>query len=188
MTLDQLLRSRRSIRSYQPREVGDALITEILDLARYAPSSMNSQPCCFVVIRNADAKRRLALLKNAYCPREKRAYAADFLATAPVVVAVCVEKGRAHDRERENGVLATAHLLLAAHQRGLGGVYLSAYQPHDGALAAGISRELGLPPEVEPVTLVPLGFPAETPPAKEMRPLADLIHHERWAPGELTRV
>jgi nitroreductase len=94
------------------------------------------------------------------------------------VVEVCVERDRAHGRERENGILAAAHLLLAAHARGLGGTYLTAYQPHDPALEGEIRLLLRLPPDIDPVALVPLGFPAERPAPKELRPLSDLIHDE----------
>jgi nitroreductase len=181
MTLDETIRGRRSIRRYQHREVPEALVREILDLASHTPSSMDGQPWCFVVIRNADAKKRLAAIKNAHCPVEKREqYPADFLAAAPVIIAVCVDKRRANDRERENGILATALLLLAAHARGLGSVYLSAYQPHSPALALEVGRLLELPPEIEPVTLIPLGFAAEIPPPKTMRGLTEMIHHERF--------
>jgi nitroreductase len=184
VTTDECIRSRRSIRRYQPHDVPDSLVREILDLARHAPSSMNDQPCCFVIVRDGETKRRLAAVKNLCSPVEKRGYPADFLVSAPVVVAVCVEQNRAHDRERENGILATAMLLLAAHQRGLGGVYLSAYQPRDPALATEIRRLLALPREVEPVTLVPLGYPAESPSPKAMRPLATLVHDGAFDRGD----
>jgi nitroreductase len=177
--MDEVLRGRRSIRHYAGREVPDALVREILDLARHAPSSMDAQPCCFVVIRSPAALERLATIKDAYCPVDKReAYPAGFLSRAPVVVAVCVERGRAHGRERENGILVAAHLLLAAHARGLGGAYLTAYQPHDPGLEREIRLLLRLPRDIDPVALVPLGFPAEMPAPKELRPLAELVHDE----------
>jgi nitroreductase len=185
MTFEESIRSRRSIRRYQPREVPDSLVTEILDLCRHAPSSMNGQPWCFIVIRDPETKRRLATIKSEHCPPEKRAYTADFLAAAPVMIAVCVERDRSYGRERENGILATAYLLLAAHQRGLGSVYLCAYQPHDPALRLEIHRLLRLPAEIEPVTLIPLGFSAEIPAPKEMRSLPEMIHYEAFGPRVL---
>jgi nitroreductase len=181
VTLGECVRGRRSIRRYQPREVPEALVSEILDLARHAPSSMDGQPCCFVILRRGETKKRLAVIKDAHCPPGKRAgYPAGFLAAAPLVVAVCVERDRAHGRERENAILATAFLLLAAHERALSGVYLSAYQWDDPALALEIARLLDLPPGIEPVTLVPLGYPAEDPPPKTMRSLKTLVHHETF--------
>jgi nitroreductase len=180
VTGEQLLRSRRAIRRYQRRDVPDDLIEAILDTARYAPSSMNGQPWCFVVVRQVETKRELARMKNMYCPLDKRTYPADFLAEAPVIVAICVERWRSHRRERENGVLAAAYVMFAACERGLGSVFLTAYQPDEPALAEEIARLLGLPDGIEPVALVPLGFAAEVPPPKELRALADVVHHERF--------
>jgi len=180
VNLDEGLRGRRSIRRYAERDVSDALLREVLDLARHAPSSMDDQPCCFVAIRAGDSKRRIAAAKNAHSPPDKRAFPADFVSDAPVVVAVCVERARAHGRVRENGVLATAFLLLAAHARGLSGVYLSAYESENDTLAPQIAALLGLPDGIQPVTLVPLGFPAEEPGAKRLRPLDEIVHAEAY--------
>jgi nitroreductase len=98
MNLEEALRTRRSIRRYTPRDVPEALLRELLDLARHAPSSMDGQPCVLVAVKDPGRKRRIAALKNAHCPPAKSAFRADFLARAPVVVAVCVERARAHDR------------------------------------------------------------------------------------------
>jgi nitroreductase len=180
VTFHDAVRTRRSIRRYANRSVPDELLVDVLDLARHAPSSMDGQPCCFVVIRDPALKARIVSVKNAACPPGKRAFPADFLLDAPVVVAVCVDREKAHDRLRENGVLATGHLLLAAHAAGLGGVYLSAYESHGDGLCRELGALLGLPDSVEPVTLVPLGFPAEIPAPKALRPLAELLHREQY--------
>ena len=178
---DEVLRDRRSIRRFAPRGVPDELVREILDLARHAPSSMGAQPSCFVVIRSRDALERLAAIKDAHCAPDKReAYPAGFLARAPLVVAVCIERGRAHGRGREGGILAASHLLLAAHARGLGGTYLTAYQPDDPGLEREVRVLLRLPDEVDPIALVPLGFPDERPAPRKLRPLGELIHQETF--------
>jgi nitroreductase len=79
MEFDEAVKGRRSIRKYGNRRVEDSLIEEILDLARYAPSSMNGQPWTFMVIRDDAIKRKLVQIKNKYCPIEKQEYRADFL-------------------------------------------------------------------------------------------------------------
>jgi nitroreductase len=184
MRLDEAMRGRRSIRRYTRRDVPDEVVRELLDLARHAPSSMDGQPWCFIVIRSEETKRKLATLKNAHCAPEKRtAFPADFLSDAPVVVAVCVERRRSHDRERENGALAAAHLLLAAHARGLGGVYLTTRGTTSAQLTEEIRTLLGLPPDVEPEALIPIGFPAESPRPKSLRPLTEMIHSEAYRPA-----
>lgn len=84
-----------------------------------APSSMNGQPWRFIVVKAEKTKEHLVEIKNRYCPVEKQDYEADFLRKAPVVIVVCVDKEKSYEREIENGVLATANLMLGACSRGL---------------------------------------------------------------------
>ena len=177
-SFEEVVLQRRSIRRYQQRDIPQAVITEILDTARQAPSSMNGQPWCFVIVRDAETKGRMSELKNRFCPSGKRSFSADFLSQAPVIVVVGVDKELSFGRELENGVLATAWLLLAAQKHGLGSVYLSAYQPHDRGLEVELGKLLHLPEGIRLVTLLPLGYPAETPSTKQLRPLTEMLHHE----------
>ena len=177
-SFEEVVLQRRSIRRYQTRDVPEAVITEILESTRQAPSSMNGQPWCFVVVRDAETKRRISELKNRFCPCEKSSFLADFVAQAPVIVAVGVDQDRSFGRDLENGVLATAWLLLAAQDKGLGSVYLSAYQPHVRGLEVELGKLLHLPEGIRLVTLLPLGYPDETPPTKQLRPLSEMTHHE----------
>jgi nitroreductase len=178
MDVDQTIRGRRSIRRYQDRGIEDPVIEEILDLARHAPSSMNGQPWHFVVVRDEEAKRRLAAIKNRHCPLEKQAYRADFIEQAPLIVVVCVDKRESYDREIENGLLAASHILLAAQEKGLGSVYMSAHKAGEPAVAEDIRQALGIPGHVAPISLVPLGYPDERPEPKAMKPLKEMISRD----------
>ncbi len=44
MEFDELIRSRRSIRGFKNMPVPKDVIIDIMEVARYAPSSMNTQP------------------------------------------------------------------------------------------------------------------------------------------------
>jgi nitroreductase len=184
VTVDEALRMRRSARRYLARDVPDGVLVEILDLARHAPSSMDGQPWRFLVIRDRARLERLAALKNAHCPPDKRDYPADFLADAPVAVIVAVDRADAHGRGCESGILATAWLLLAAHARGLSGVYLTAYNA--STLAADLAALVGLPGDLDPITIVPLGYRADVPRPKSFRPLAAHLLPESLHDGRLT--
>jgi nitroreductase len=180
MEFDQVVRTRRSIRRYSVQPPAESVIAELLELVRWAPSSMNGQPWHFVLVREPATKHKLAALKNRFVPADKRAFPADFLVAAPWIIVICVDRELAHDRELENGLLAAGWLLLAATSRGLGSVYLSAYQPRDPGLERELAALLSLPPQIRPISIVPLGYPAETPAAKTVRPLASILHHERY--------
>lgn len=141
---------------------------------------MNGQPWHFVVVRDAAVKRALAEIKNRHCPPAKQAFPADFVARAPVVVVVCVDVKRSYDRGLENGVLAAGHLLLAARSHELGSVYMSARTPGRPRLRADVKKLLRIPTGVEPVSIVPLGYPARRPGPKRLRSLRAMIHDERF--------
>jgi nitroreductase len=153
---------------------------ELIDLARHAPSSMNGQPWHFVLVRSEEAKARLADIKNRYCPSAKRSYTADFLRRAAWIVVVCVDREKSCGREIENAVLATAILLLAAHHRGLGSVFMTAHSSEESGLSDDVRALLGVPAGVVPITIVPLGRPDEVPVAKHLTPLEKMVHVEKF--------
>ncbi len=180
MEFDEVVRARRSIRTFSSSEVPDELLKSLIDCALRAPSSMNGQPWCFIVVRSAETKRLLAETKDRYCPPEKREYPAGFLREAPVVVVTCVDRAKAFDRGIESGVLATGHLLLAAANRGLTGVYMSAYKTGTPALADEIRAILGVPPDFDPVTILPIGYPGEAAGPKTLRNAEEVVFRESF--------
>jgi len=179
VNLQDAIRQRRSIRKYGEHRVKEAIVRRLLDLSRYAPSSMNGQPWHFVVVRHSATKRALVRIKNRYCPPKKKAYSADFLKDATIVV-ICVEKERSHGRAIENGVMAAAMFMLAAQGCGLGTVYMSAQQKGKPALKKEISRLLRLPNSILPIAIIPFGYPAEVAQKKEIRELKEITHFEHF--------
>ena len=69
------------MRAFQDKDVSEELITKLLEAARIAPSASNRQEWRFVVVRDADKRRKLA----------EAAQGQKFVAQAPVVLACCAE-------------------------------------------------------------------------------------------------
>lgn len=94
-TFEQLVRRRRATPHFSSEEVPAAVIESALQLAAEAPSGYNTQPWRFVVVRNADVRRRL---RAAAFDQEK-------ITEAPVVIVACAE----HDawQERMDEILRT---------------------------------------------------------------------------------
>jgi len=180
MQIDKIIKGRRSIRRYQDRDIPNSAIKELLGLTIHAPSSMNGQPWHFIIIRDKKIKEQLVEIKNKYCPVEKKEYKADFLRKAPVVIAVCVDKEKSYERETENGVLATANLMLGAYSRGLGSVYLSAYRIGEPGISQEVKQVLNIPQHIDPITIIPLGYPDEIPERKKLTPLEKIISYETF--------
>ena len=180
MEFDAVVSARRSIRTFSHEDVPDELVKSLIECAMQAPSSMNGQPWCFIVVRNPETKRLLAEIKDKHCPPEKREFPAGFLEAAPVIVITCVERSKAYDRGMESGILATGHLLLAAASQGLSTVYLSAYKIGAPEVADDIREILQIPAEIDPVTIVPIGYPGEAPEPKSVKPAEEVIFHEAF--------
>ncbi len=60
--LDQLFRNARTRNGWTDRPVSDALIHELYDLLKWAPTSGNGSPARFVWVRSAEGKAKLAAL------------------------------------------------------------------------------------------------------------------------------
>jgi len=73
-----------------------------------------------------------------------------------------------------DATIAMDHLVLAATALGLGTCWIAAFDPQ-------ATREVfGLPDDVEPIALTPLGLPDKPPAATPRRPLEELVSFERW--------
>ena len=167
-TLDAIL-TRRSIRKYTDQAVPDELVSRLLQAAMAAPSAGNEQAWQFIVIRD----RALLDAVPKFHP-----YAA-MLKYASVAVLVCGDL----TREKFKGCwvqdcsAATQNLLLAATTMELGAVWTGVY-PFEERVA-GMRKLLDLPEQVIPLSLVPIGFPAEQP-GKADRFDRSRIHRDRW--------
>lgn len=169
MDFFELISARYSVRAYKPDPVPDALLEQVLEAARLAPTAANRQAFALIVLHTAGRQEEL-----------RRIYHRDWFASAPLVIAACGEPAAAWvRRDRKNYVdvdvaIAMDHLILAAAALGLGTCWVAAFDP-DAA------REvLRLPRTVEPIAFTPLGYPADVSRPKERKPLADLVRYEHW--------
>lgn len=161
--------SRRSVRKYTGEPVTDDQVGHLLKAAMSAPSAGNQQPWCFVVIRSQDVLDRIP---------EVHPYAA-MAPHASVVIAVCGDlSGLKHeDYWVQDCSAATENVLLAAHEIGLGAVWLGVY-PLENRIE-GVRKLLGLPEQVIPLSLIAVGHPAESPPTVD-RFDPDRVHFDHW--------
>ena len=169
MDLFETIQARQSVRAYQPTDVPADKLAAILSAANQAPSAGNLQAYEIYVTHNQATKRALA----------KAAWNQDFLAQAPVVLIFCTHPARSAPRYGERGqrlyclqdtTIATAYAQLAATAMGLATCWIGAFD--DEAVA----RAIDLPPGRQPVAILPIGNPAETPPRTPRRTLTDMVH------------
>jgi nitroreductase len=161
----EAIRNRRSIRRYQRKDVPEEKLTQVLEAGRWAPSAHNSQCRQFIVVRNENTRRELA----------KIATYGSFLAESPVAIAVVIDSS-ASNHPAEDGAAATQNMLLAAYSIGLGSCWIGAY---GSGYEAGARRILGIPDDKRLLSLISLGYPAESGGSTRVE-LSQLVGYERF--------
>lgn len=167
----ELVGERYSCRNYDPAEPVDAdMVRAVIDAARLAPSATNRQPWTFVAV--TDAETRAAILA-----KSRPAFI-----NAPVVIVACGHHAdswhRPSDGKDHTDVdlsIAVEHICLAAASLGLGTCWVCSFD------VDATRRVLGLPDDVEPVALIPLGYPADTVvPDKKRKNLDEILKWEKF--------
>jgi len=160
-----LLRLRRSIRTFQNRDIAREDLEKIVDSARFAPTARNVQPWEFVVVTD---KHKLTALANL-------AENGRFMAQAAACIAVFSTDTKYY---LEDGCAATCNILLAATALGIGSCWIAgdkkSYCQEVGIL-------LNAPINMKLISMVALGYPQEKDCFKPMdkRKLKELLHWEK---------
>jgi nitroreductase len=200
----EAIRTTRSLRRFRPDPIPDEVLRELLEAATSAPSGGNSQGWRFVVIRDAEQRRRVgALYKEGWDeysppsrlaaitdPRERRrvesAYhlGAHMGDEAPVLVLFCAPRprpagGASSFASRTAGASvypAVQNLLLAARARGIGGCLTTIHLYRE----AQVKELLGIPEDVDTYALVPIGYPRDNFGPVRRKPVEEVSFLDRW--------
>jgi nitroreductase len=167
------IKTRRSIRRFAERMVEEKKIETLLRAAMQAPSSRNSQPWHFIVITE---RKTLSAVPEFHTH-------AKMLHEAPLAIMVCGDLRIEQSIEYINTdcSAATENLLLAAHDLGLGAVWLGIY-PREQRVEE-IRRLLDIPRHVIPISLVALGYAAEDK-EPEDRFRSERVHRDSWSAAD----
>ena len=162
---------RRSVRAYQQKPVSDDMVADLLSAAMAAPSACGKDPWRFVVARQKPTLQALATaLPNG-----------SMSAGAPLGIVVGGDLDAAHANELsyllQDCAAAIENLLLAAPALGLGACWLGIH-PRPPRIEA-VSKILGLPANIVPVSGIAIGWPAEEKVART-RFDAKYVHKETW--------
>jgi len=151
MSFLDIARKRCSVRSYLSREVEEEKLLQVLEAARIAPSACNLQPWRIIVVRDPQKKEALY-----------EAYPRDWFIKAPVILTICVDHTQSWKRSdgKDYGdvdiAIAVDHMTLAAADLGLGTCWIGAFNVFK------CSQALQLADHLEPIAMLPLGYPAKT--------------------------
>jgi len=180
MPLDEVMETQRAIRRLKPDPVDDEVILRLIDLAIRAPTGSNAQSWEFIIVRDPKIKKGLARLNRQAWglygrigrrvtrdnPKRRRIFdavqwQADHFEEVPVIVVACL-KGRyipfLHiSTTTYFGSIfpSVQNLLLAARAVNLGAALTTI--PLWNLIS--VRRILGLPWNVTPCAVIPLGWP-----------------------------
>jgi F420 biosynthesis protein FbiB-like protein len=195
-TFAALIKSRRSIRRYDPRPIDPATVEALLEAGTWAPSAHNRQPWRFAVLTEASAREKLArrmgdLLRSARLddgddPADVEADASRSYARisgAPLVIVAFLtledmdtypdpERGAAERLMAVQGVaMAVNNILLAAHAAGLGACWMCAPL----FCSPAVVEAVGAPAHWQAQALLTLGYPASKGKVPVRRAVADVV-------------
>ena len=168
MDFSTLAKTRFSCRKYLPEMPSDQLISDVLEIARVAPSAANFQPWKFIVLN-----------EKSILDKVKSTYGRPWLSSAPMIIVACGNHQSSWKRDDGKDhcdidlAIAIDHITLAATSLGLATCWICKF---DAKMAAGI---LELPPNWEAVALIPIGFPDGDPDTerheKLRKPLDEIV-------------
>ncbi len=167
------IKSRRSIRSFEDRDVPDGALETLIEAASCAPSAGNIQPWIFVIVKEPETRHWLA----------QAALRQTFIQKAPIVLVVCADEVRSSVRYGDRGrslyciqdtSAAVENIILSAHSLGLGACWVGAFREEE------VRQILRIPEGVRPVAIVPVGYPAESPRPRRKRPFQEILRYESF--------
>lgn len=166
----ELIKSRRSIRSYRPDAIPKELLDAVLEAGTYAPSAMGRQSATIVAVTDKAVRDELMRLNAEVMGNQSDPYYG-----APVIVLVLADG--TIPTYIEDGSCVLENLMLAAHAVGLGSVWVNRErQIFDSERGKQLLREWNLPTTLRGVGAIALGYPqGEAPQPKERK--KDYIVH-----------
>ena len=203
----KVIQDRRSIREYTAEPVSDQDLDLILEAARQAPSGENAQPWRFIIVRDAETRKKLGALAGGGSGRrftsefvtkqmqerftglqdeEKKKAAFEkltsgkvsaFLADAPVDLIVCGKKG-VWDMPYDTSA-AIENILLMVTALNLGACWVIA-PCIDIRDEERVKELLGMPEDYKAVSIISIGHPTRPHRPRPRLPLKDIVFTEKW--------
>lgn len=153
----QVVKARRSIRDFEKKEIPKSVVEKLIEAILWAPSAGNLQARKFFFVSDLKIKKELAAA----------ALGQQFIAGASIVVVGCTDVSVAN-KYGDRGVnlfsiqdvaCSIMNLMLVAFENGLGTVWVGAFREEE------VAKTLGLPMNLRPVVIVPVGYPSRIPKA-----------------------
>ena len=143
-----LAKERYSVRSYSQKKIEQEKLDKILEAGRVAPTAANFQPQKVFVLESEEALNKARSVTP-------------FCFDAPVVLMICSDSNISwkavdgHDSGPIDVAIVVTQMMLEAFDIGIGSCWVRGYDKNL------LSEVFELPDNLEPVALLPIGYPSE---------------------------
>jgi nitroreductase len=173
MEFYNVIKTRRSIRSYKKEPIKEDALGRVLEAIRLSPSGSNRQPWKFIIVKDFEVKSKLAK----HCMNQL------WQAEAPIMIVACgpdIGYNRGGWMGDKSGAIDVAiaftHLVLAARAEGLGTCWIGAFN-NDA-----IKEVLNIPENYNVVAITALGYPKnhEFTETDRRKPLSEVFSWDKF--------
>lgn len=172
MDFNKWITNRYSVRNFKPEHLPQAVIDHILEAGHKAPTGCNYQPQRILVLNTDESMSKLRECTKCHFG-------------APTAMLVCHNKLESWKRPYDgalsspvDAVIVTTHMMLAAHNEGIGCCWVMHFNP------TAMRETFNIPENIEPVALLVMGYPSEE--AKPLalhfksRPMDEVVFYDRF--------
>lgn len=168
MSVLSAIQGRRSIRKYSDKPIEEEKLLKVLEAARLSPSAKNQQEWKFIVVKDSKTRENLT-----------EAIGQPFVGEAPIILVCCGTEPESimrcgQPRYTVDLSIATAYMILEAHEQGLGTCWLGSFDETK------VKEILGVPEKVRVVAITPLGYPNESPSQRPRKELEEIISYDKY--------
>ena len=172
MDFEKLIKERYSVRNFKTEHLPDEVINKILEAGHLAPTGCNYQPQRILVLNTDEAMSKLRDCTKCHFG-------------APTAMLICHNKEESWVRKYDgalsspvDGAIVTTHMMLAAHNEGVGCCWVMHFDP------AAMRKSFNIPENIEPLALLVMGYPAEDAKPIEMhyktRPIDEVVFYDSF--------
>ena len=162
MGVFDIIKDRRSIRTYKDERIPKDKLEKLLVAARLAPSAANRQNWKFIVVENEEVKKQLVTACNNQA----------FVGTASNVIAGIGDP--AQKWHQVDLAIALEHIVLEAVELGLGTCWIGAFNEDE------VKKLLKIPQDKKVIALLTVGVPVESPAARPRKSLEEIVVYDEY--------
>ena len=180
MSILELIKKRRSIRTFQDLRVEEEKLQNILEAALWAPCSGNLQPWKFIVVKDHKKKEEIVAA----------AFNQEWLIGSPVIIIVCGETEKVkkyygirgeHLYVIQDCAAAVQNILLEAESEGLASCWVGAFDEDK------LKRSFDIPDKARPQAIIAIGYSGEKIPTPAKKDLRSAVFFEKFGEREIKR-